>query len=129
MKRLAGMVGLVAAGTVVFSVSGDAMQPAIDAGILTYVAVVYTIGIGVMLWWTRQWSVIGCGLLATMTGDALLYARLSEHLPVPGGAWTLDVARSCFIVGSTYLVIGLVLWMRDQRGSGDDAMLTGDGAT
>lgn len=125
MKKLAGMTALVAAGYVAFAVAGDAQQETVDAGILIYITSVYTLGIITMLAYTRSWSLIGCGLLATMTGDALLYGRLSRHMPFPEGPWALDLARSCFIVGGTYLVVGLVLWVRAQ--ADDDAeMLTED---
>ena len=126
MRRLAGMTGLIAAGTVVFAAVGDEIESTYtDPAILTYIAVVYTIGVAVMLWYTRRWNTIGCGLLATMTGDALLYGRVSEHLPYPDAAWPLDLARSCFVVGGSYLVIGIAAWVIDHhRGQRDPADLT-----
>lgn len=125
MKRLAGMVGAVAVGAAVFTVIDTETQARVDPLILTYIAAVYTLGIVVMLAWTRKWSTIGVGLLATMTGDALLYARLSHILPFPNGQWPLDIVRSCFIVGGSYLLVGMVLWAKAQR-DGDDAMMLTD---
>ena len=121
MRNLARMTGLVAAGTVVFSTVPPDTRAVIDPLILVYIATAYTIAVIIMLVYTRKWSLIGCALLATMTGDALLYGRLSHHLPVPGGDWVLDVIRACFVVGGTYLVIGLFQWVREQEA--DDAVL------
>ena len=93
MKRLATMAGLIAAGTVLFSAVDGDVQDAIDPAILVYITAVYTLGVAVMLVYTRRWSVIGAGLAATMTGDALLYARLS-HLPLPAGPWARGKPRN-----------------------------------
>ena len=115
MMRLASMTGLVAVGAVAFAVLGDEVEAQYtDPGILTYITLVYTLGVAVMLIYTRRWNTIGCGLLATMTGDALLYAKASDILPYPPGSWPLDLARSCFAVGGTYLALGILLWARDH---------------
>lgn len=123
MKRLAGMVSLVAAGAVASAHIGDQTKHIADPGILVYITAVYTIGIAVMLWYTRQWSWIGCGLLATMTGDALVYGRLSQILPMMDEPWGLDIARAAFVVGGTYLLFGLILWVRSQSENEDDTVL------
>lgn len=116
MRRLLGMTALIAVGTVAFALLGDEVESTYtDPAILTYIAVVYTLGVGVMLWYTRKWNTIGCGLLATMTGDALLYGRVSDHLPYPDGSWPLDLARACFVVGGSYLIVGIAIWIRDHR--------------
>lgn len=123
MKRLAGMVSLVAVGAVASAHIGDQTKHIADPGILVYITAVYTIGIAVMLWYTRQWSWIGCGLLATMTGDALVYGRLSRIVPLPDAPWVFDIARAAFVVGGTYLLIGLVLWVRAQNENEDETVL------
>jgi hypothetical protein len=125
MKRLATMTGLVAVSTVVFSRIGGATEDVIDPLILSGIAVTYTLGIVVMLAYTRKWNTIGAGLLATMTGDALLYGHASRQLPMPEHPLVLDMARSCFIVGGLYLLAGLLLWVKDQR-NGDALLLTDD---
>ncbi len=115
MRHLITMLVLIAVAAVLFATASEATKDVQDPHILTYIAVVYTIGVVVMIVWTRSWSLIGCGLLATMTGDALLYGRASDHLPVPQGPWVLDMVRACFLVGGTYLIVGLMIWVRDQR--------------
>lgn len=124
MKKLAGMIGLVGVGYVGFTVASDARQEQIDDGILLYIASIYTVAVLVMLIHTRKWSTIGCGLLATMAGDALVYARASP-LTVLDGASVLDLARSCFLVGGTYLIVGMVHWVRDQHPSREPRLVDG----
>jgi hypothetical protein len=115
MRPLFVMLALIAAVALVFANVAEPIEDVTDPLTLTYIAVVYTFAIVVMLAVTRQWNTIGCGLLATMTGDALLYGRASEHLPMPSSPWVLDIARAAFIVGATYLVIGVVMWIVQRR--------------
>jgi hypothetical protein len=115
MRPLLIMLALIAATAAFFSAVSDPVEDVTDPLTLGYIAVIYTLAIVVMLIFTRRWNTIGLGLLATMTGDALLYGRASEHLPMPDGAWVLDIARAAFIVGATYLAIGIAMWVLTRR--------------
>jgi hypothetical protein len=104
-----------------------------DPSLLLYVATTYTIAGLVMLAYTRDWNLIGRGMFVTIAGDALLYSRTS--LPVIasespfwrgqawfmalvsffGQHWISDVIRSCFAIGSTLFLIGVVLWIHRDR--------------
>lgn len=91
------------------------MEEQADPLLLMYIASVFTFAVLIMLIYTRKWNTIGQGLLATMMGDALLYARVSsglyEYTFLQSHFFT-NVTRSCFLVGATLLFIGLVQWVR-----------------
>lgn len=122
MKRLASVVAATTVTAIVFNNIDGGTKDVVDPAILVYITVIYTASVAAMLIYTRQWSIIGAGLGATMTGDALLYGRISRHIPVPflDDPWVLDAIRACFVVGATYIAIGLILWIRAQREADDD---------
>lgn len=144
IQGLAWLIVMVVIAYTVFALVPDKYEEETDPALLFYISGAFTLSAIVMLVYTRDWNMIGRGLLATMVGDSLLYARaganslmFTENRDASGilirsgywsdldwfvtfhrfinQHWVTDVVRSCFFVGATLLVIGVWQWVQRQR--------------
>lgn len=85
----------------------------VDSPMLTIISLAYLSAAIVMVSRTgwRLWTVLGAGLLATMLGDALLYAYIlipRLGIEVPFRPVWLEMIRACLVVGGPFVLAGLI---------------------
>lgn len=132
---------LVAGAFALFAWIPERYESTTDPSLLLYVAGAYTVGGLAMLAYTRDWNLIGRGMLLTIMGDALLYISVSlpavaatrpfwrrfawymETTEFVSQHWISDVIRACFAIGASLFLLGVVRWIRRNRVSQPQTMM------
>jgi len=108
---------LLAAAGMIIALAYTHTLGSYDAIILTFISVVYCLGALFMIGQTRwrDWTILGSGLVATFTADALVYGLFASNLyregndRIPFYQEGLVIARSLFVVGGTWVIIGMLV--------------------